>query len=85
MTWQGQFCPFVKKIKINICVFPKAFFPHLSSGVVGYMRFFESFFSPFTERCWVLGDSCAFNSVGDCAFNLGWHLVCVGFGGFFGG
>jgi len=27
----------------------------------------------------------AFNSVRDYAFNLGWQLVCVRFGGFFGG
>ncbi|KAL9303599.1 hypothetical protein ACSQ67_020862 [Phaseolus vulgaris] len=48
------------------------------------MHFSESFFSSFIERSWVLGDSCAFNSVGDCAFNAGWRLVCVRFGGFFG-
>jgi len=50
MTWQGQFCPFLKKIKISICVFPKASFPHLSSA------------AGLRDSC-AFGDSCAFNSV----------------------
>jgi len=73
MTWQRQFCHFLKKIKISTCVFSKASFPHLSRAAT----FGDS---------GGFGDSCAFNTVvamlpkGDCAFNLGWHLVGVRFG-----
>jgi len=70
MTWQGQFCPFLKKIKISICVFPKASFPHLSTAVGSEILVGSKILAP-SIRWWLLLPK------GDCAF---WHLVGVRFG-----
>ena len=69
-TWQGQFCPFLKKIKISICVFSKASFPHLSTAVGLEILVGSKILAP-SIRWWLLLPK------GDCAF---WHLVGVRFG-----